>query len=111
GYFYFNSIQFVIGVDHMLKPTSGVTAREIHEASKRFLESTRLVYPFLRLVKISFCRANWSTKKTACTAQGYRRARSGLSLILGVRTKIDFLRTDLTREVIHIGLSGIVRVA
>src|SRR5205809_3431789 len=30
---------------------------------------------------------------------------------LGVRPKIDFLRSDLTREVIHIGLSGRVRVA
>jgi len=31
-------------------------------------------------------------------------------LFLGVRPKIDFLRTDLTREVIHIGLSGTVGV-
>ena len=29
---------------------------------------------------------------------------------LGVRPKIDFLRTDPTREVIHIGLSGTVGV-
>src|SRR2546430_7337989 len=70
GRLYFNAIQFVIGVDHVLKPMSGVKAREIHEASKRFLESTRLLYPFLRLVKISFCTVNACSKKIACTAQG-----------------------------------------
>jgi hypothetical protein len=32
------------------------------------------------------------------------------STLLGVRPKIDFLRTDPTREVIHIGLSGTVGV-
>ena len=32
------------------------------------------------------------------------------SSALGVRPKIDFLSTDHTREVIHIGLSGTVGV-
>ena len=40
-----------------------------------------------------------------------RRKLLGEIARLGVRPKIDFLRTDLTREVIHIGLSGRVRVA
>ena len=39
-----------------------------------------------------------------------REALSGLIETLGVRPKIDILRTDLTREVIHIGLSGTVGV-
>jgi len=42
------------------------------------------------------------TRHAACG----RRASSSL----GVRPKIDFLRTDPTREVIHIGLSGTVGV-
>ena len=38
------------------------------------------------------------------------RIASHISFRLGVRPKIDFLRTDPTREVIHIGLSGTVGV-
>jgi hypothetical protein len=36
--------------------------------------------------------------------------RNGVLGALGVRLKIDFLRTDPTREVIHTGLSGTVDV-
>jgi imidazolonepropionase-like amidohydrolase len=42
------------------------------------------------------------------TEQGTIQA--GKRADLGVRLKIDFLRTDPTREVIHIGLSGTVGV-
>jgi len=40
----------------------------------------------------------------------YNNSKRIPSPVLGVRPKIDFLRTDPTREVIHIGLSGTVGV-